>query len=76
MINNEWSERESVKLSNVIMEQMMNRGLTLEVLEKATENVKSVFYTDAIVKKGWHKPALEINPYDKSYNRNNNHRNP
>lgn len=52
MINNEWSERESVKLSNVIMEQMMNRGLTLEVLEKATENVKSVFYTDAIVKKG------------------------
>lgn len=52
MMNNEWSERESTKLSNVIMEQMMNRGLTLEVLEKATENVKSVFYTDAIVKKG------------------------
>lgn len=42
-LQSEWLEKESSNLTNVILDEMMERRLTIEVLEEATERIKEAF---------------------------------
>lgn len=50
-------ENKAAALSNVIMDYMMDNQITLQVLDKACENVNSIYRKNAIMKKADTKSA-------------------
>lgn len=47
----EWKEKQSAELANVITSYMIDRSLTIEVLDKAKRLVENVYRFNATVKK-------------------------
>ena len=73
-LQSEWLEKESSNLTNVILDEMMERRLTIEVLEEATERIKEAFRVNAMLPPRRPARCQPCSSHDGSCdNTNNNH---